>query len=206
MYDEELDMALEDAYDDGYYQALADMGYELDAEVMEDTELDMFDDDYFEEAVEGNPINKAKKKVWEYEKSGADTGVVPDSASKIRQFRERNYNYGLDPRNHRAYRYRKPNGNINGGSKVDTATRDVLLADNGGRPGGYWHNGELKYDTYKTRYINARKDIERRNILNRNKHEFYNKSLPPKLRKNESPYNTPVTHKNILHEMNHPSK
>ena len=56
MYNDELDMALESAYEDGYYQALADMGYEFDDaddEATEDVELDIFDEDYFDESMEG---------------------------------------------------------------------------------------------------------------------------------------------------------
>ena len=56
MYDKELDMALESAYDDGYVQALMDMGVDPDEIVEED--VDMFDDNYFDEAMEGNKANK----------------------------------------------------------------------------------------------------------------------------------------------------
>jgi hypothetical protein len=38
--------AIESAYEDGYYQALADMGYEFDDEASED--VDIFDEDCFE--------------------------------------------------------------------------------------------------------------------------------------------------------------
>ena len=50
MYNDELDMILEDAYEDGYYQALADMGYEFD-DAEED--VDIFDEDCFDDAAEG---------------------------------------------------------------------------------------------------------------------------------------------------------
>jgi hypothetical protein len=46
MYNDELDMILKDTYEDGYYQALADMGYEFDDEASED--VDIFDEDCFE--------------------------------------------------------------------------------------------------------------------------------------------------------------
>jgi hypothetical protein len=71
MYDEELDMALEDAYDDGYIQALIDMGVDPDDIAEED--VDMFDDNYFDEAMEGNPENKAKRREWEV-KNGSQYG------------------------------------------------------------------------------------------------------------------------------------
>lgn len=61
MYNDELDMALESAYEDGYYQALADMGYEFDDEDEASEDVDIFSEDYFDEAMEGNPENKAKK-------------------------------------------------------------------------------------------------------------------------------------------------
>ena len=38
MYNDEIDAILESAYNEGYYQALADMGYELDDEAMEDSD------------------------------------------------------------------------------------------------------------------------------------------------------------------------
>lgn len=59
MYDEELNMALEDAYDDGYVQALIDMG--IDPEDIAEEDVDIFDDNYFDEAMEGNKFNKAMK-------------------------------------------------------------------------------------------------------------------------------------------------
>lgn len=62
MYDE----VLESAYEEGYYRALADMGYEYDEyddydmyDAYED--VDMYDDDYFDDAMEGNPENKSAK-------------------------------------------------------------------------------------------------------------------------------------------------
>lgn len=62
MYDE-LDMALEDAFDEGYYQALIDMG--IDPEDIAEEDVDIFDDDYFDGAMEGNPDNrKAKRKYF----------------------------------------------------------------------------------------------------------------------------------------------
>jgi hypothetical protein len=62
MYNDELDYALESAYEDGYYQALADMGYEFD-DVEED--VDIFDEDCFDDAMEGNAANKEAKGRWE---------------------------------------------------------------------------------------------------------------------------------------------
>lgn len=52
MYDD-FDYALEDAFDEGYYQALIDMGIDPDdiTDIAEE-DVDMFDDDYFE-GVEG---------------------------------------------------------------------------------------------------------------------------------------------------------
>ena len=68
MYNDELDMILESAYEDGYYQALADMGYEFDDEAIED--VDIFDEDCFDDAMEGRAVykdgepvnNKARKR------------------------------------------------------------------------------------------------------------------------------------------------
>ena len=65
MYNDGLDVILESVYEDGYYQALVDMGYEFDDEASED--VDIFDEGYFEmddEAMEGNPENKRKKNVY----------------------------------------------------------------------------------------------------------------------------------------------
>jgi hypothetical protein len=64
MYNDELDYALESAYEDGYYQALADMGYEFDDdEAIED--VDIFDEDCFDDAMEGNPDNKLKRQAYD---------------------------------------------------------------------------------------------------------------------------------------------
>jgi hypothetical protein len=63
MYNDELDYALESAYEDGYYQALADMGYEFDDEASED--VDIFDEDCFDDAMEGNPDNKLKRRAYD---------------------------------------------------------------------------------------------------------------------------------------------
>lgn len=60
MYDEELDMALEDAYDDGYVQALLDMDADIDDIAEED--VDIFDDNYFDEAMEG-PAREYRRKM-----------------------------------------------------------------------------------------------------------------------------------------------
>ena len=60
MYDEELDMALEDAYGDGYVQALLDMDADIDDIAEED--VDIFDDNYFDEAMEG-PAREYRKKM-----------------------------------------------------------------------------------------------------------------------------------------------
>ena len=68
MYNDELNMALESAYEDGYYQALADMGYEFDD--IADEDVDIFDEDCFDDAMEGRAIykdgepvnNKARKR------------------------------------------------------------------------------------------------------------------------------------------------
>ena len=71
MYNDELDMILESAYEDGYYQALADMGYEFD-DAEED--VDIFDEDCFDDAVEGRAVysyigtplnNKAKRQKYD---------------------------------------------------------------------------------------------------------------------------------------------
>jgi hypothetical protein len=71
MYNDELDYALESAYEDGYYQALADMGYEFD-DAEED--VDIFDEDCFDDAVEGRAVysyigtpinNKAKRQKYD---------------------------------------------------------------------------------------------------------------------------------------------
>jgi hypothetical protein len=59
MYNDELDMILEDAYEDGYYQALADMDYEFDDEASED--VDIFDEDCFDDASEGAARDYRKK-------------------------------------------------------------------------------------------------------------------------------------------------
>ena len=75
MYDEELDMALEDAYDDGYVQALIDMG--VDPGEIAEEDVDMFDDNYFDEAMEGNPENKAKKNAYIASHGGRDGTAKP---------------------------------------------------------------------------------------------------------------------------------
>ena len=89
MYDEELDMALEDAYDDGYVQALMDMGVDPDDIAEEDA--DIFDENYFDEAMEGNPENKAKRREWEikngsqYGSSGFADNYIHASRSTIKR-------------------------------------------------------------------------------------------------------------------------
>ena len=53
MYNDELNMTLESAYNEGYYQALADMGYEFDGdEASED--VNIFDENYFTVAAESS--------------------------------------------------------------------------------------------------------------------------------------------------------
>jgi hypothetical protein len=78
MYNDELDMILESAYEDGYYQALADMGYEFDEdEASED--VDIFDEDCFDEAVETGEAkrwNKAMKRAYVMQKAGIDSREV----------------------------------------------------------------------------------------------------------------------------------
>ena len=83
MYDEELDMTLEDAYDDGYVQALLDMGVNPDDIAEED--VDIFDDNYFDEAMEG-PAREYRKKM--------NAGKTPEQLHKER---ERKFTDTVDP-------------------------------------------------------------------------------------------------------------
>ena len=99
IYDKELDMALESAYDDGYVQALMDMGINPDDIVEED--VDMFDDNYFDEAMEGNPENKAKRRKWELKNGVINGGYGREIAylsddTLIKTSRRQNNKY--DPR------------------------------------------------------------------------------------------------------------
>jgi hypothetical protein len=125
--------AIESAYEDGYYQALADMGYDDIA----DEDVDIFDEDCFDDAMEGNLENKAKKKIWEYEQSGAKG--IPEynkslygedgtsgAADDIRKFRERNYSTENDPK------LRRRNRQFNGAGLHDRDSRYKRLAKAGG--------------------------------------------------------------------------
>ena len=85
MYDDELDMTLESAYDDGYVQALLDMDADIDDIAEED--VDMFDDNYFDEAMEG-PAAAYRKKM--------NAGKTKE---EIQEMRNRNRGSAdLDPR------------------------------------------------------------------------------------------------------------
>lgn len=103
MYNDELDYALESAYEDGYRQALADMGYEFD-DAEED--VDMFDADYFNEAMEGNPVNKAKKNAYMLQ------------TSRKRGYPEKDYNRSVEDLN----KFERPST-----MKRPYATNDVRL-------------------------------------------------------------------------------
>ena len=86
MHNDELDMALESAYKDGYYQALADMGYVFDDEDEASEDVDIFSEDFFDEAMEGN---KALRRRYEMKASGADLGDGFEDPARLREFRDR---------------------------------------------------------------------------------------------------------------------
>ena len=86
MYDEELDMALESAYDDGYTQALIDMG--VDPNEIAEEDVDMFDDNYFDDAMEGNAANKAAKNAYMMSHGSISDG---DRRDTLHAARRRNY-------------------------------------------------------------------------------------------------------------------
>jgi hypothetical protein len=60
------------------------------------------------------------------------------------------------------------------------------------------------FPTYSERYDQAAYRLMNKNSKNRGKQAIYERTVPPKYRKDT--YITPETHKNIVHEMNHPSK
>lgn len=96
-FNEVMSKAKEDAFDDGYYQALIDFGYDLDDDAMED--VDIFDEDYFDEAMEGNPENKKKRRAYDYRQAGLTAKEVEAMQAKGREFGEKNYlrkKYGMD--------------------------------------------------------------------------------------------------------------
>ena len=92
MYNEELDMALESAYDDGYVQALLDMG--VDPNEIAEEDVDMYDD--YDEAMEG-PAREYRRR--------ANAGKSRDEIQKERYNRtpylktisDPNYHVGMHP-------------------------------------------------------------------------------------------------------------
>lgn len=94
MYDE-LDMALEDAYDDGYVQALLDMG--VDPEDIAEEDVDMFDDNYFDDAMEGNPVNKIRRRAFDREGAAKHFGNPSDDS--VTEFRRQSKNESQYDRN-----------------------------------------------------------------------------------------------------------
>ena len=82
--DEELDTVLEDAYDDGYYQALLDMDTYDD---MVEEDVDMYDDYDYDEAMEG-PAREYRRKM--------NAGKTPEEIHEERKYR--NFHMLRDPR------------------------------------------------------------------------------------------------------------
>ena len=172
------DVDMYDEYEDYYEDAYED--------------VDMFDENYFE-ANEGNPINRGKKKEWEYDKSGAD-GSSDDET--IAAFRKRNRDKSL-------YDYTQYDNNHvkNSGWHRYNNPRDQRLASN---PGGISKRDMQKDDAYYARYTKARDTINERNRRNAAKTDRYNASVPKKFQK--QPEHIESSYKNIVREMNHPSK
>ena len=172
------DVDMYDEYEDDYEDAYED--------------VDMFDENYFE-ANEGNPINRGKKKEWEYDQSGAN-GSSDDKT--INAFRRENQKKSL-------YHYSQYDNNHVGQSgwhRYDYP-REQRLASN---PGGRSKRDIQKDNAYWDRYTKAKANIDERNRRNAARTDRYNTAVPKKFQK--QPERIESSHKNIVHEMNHPSK
>lgn len=181
-----------DMYDDDY--DYYDEAYE---------DVDMFDENYFE-ANEGNPINKGRKKIWEYSQAtkqyqygdNSDKSEVDD---KISKFRRGNYAYPINDREQLQKRHLKD---------YERDTRDRRLARNPGYSSTISKSESRllrNSKTYDDRYSAAKSRIAQRNLDNANAVDIYNRTVPAKFRKNGAPY-MQTSHKNVVREMNHPSK
>ena len=137
MYDD-FDYALEDAYDDGYYQALIDMG--IDPEDIAEEDVDMFDADYFDDAMEGNPDNKIRRRAFDRESAARHFGGPSDDSVKTfrRQSKDGSQfdrNFGRRSKDayvvaHRDFRNDTAGGNPSIQSKSGSIERKASAFDN----------------------------------------------------------------------------
>lgn len=175
-FNEVMSKAKEDAFDDGYYQALIDFGYDLDDDAMED--VDIFDEDYFDEAMEGNPENKKKRRAHDYMQAGLTAKEVEAMQAKGREIAKQ---YRYDSNNHareqlrdrddkitkklhamRANRYRNSTDAINHGKKNGGLHREHRLANaDGGR------RKRPKYDWSSYRHGDAETAAEVKDSMDR---------------------------------------
>ena len=145
MYDEELDMALEDAYDDGYVQALMDMGVDPDNIAEED--VDMFDDNYFDEAMEG-PAREYRHRMNEGK-----------SQEDIRAARYRT----RTPDDNEFLPYSGSHAKIYGGNPYKKGTKNHELSTTYNPGQGFKHNQRYYSKAGYLRDIKAKHDENRRN-------------------------------------------
>ena len=168
IYDEELGMALEDAYNDGYAQALLDM--DADPDDIAEENVDMFDD-YYDEAMEnraiydtdGNPVNNKAKRRENWDARGAQWSSKDNTIKSNRI-------------------YGKITGNGPDSKQFGRRTRHETIRD--------FRDLDLMADG-KDYDLDNKYDIHRRKF-----------DAVDRLRKK----GRPLTYKNIVHEMNHPSK
>lgn len=185
-----------DFFDDDIAEEDVDYEYDEYDDAYED--VDVFDEDYFE-ANEGNPINKGRKKVWEY-----------NTAKKYGDPEDPSYHYSSSVRE-RLRGFRRDNGagykdyvqQKRHLTKEQRGDRDVELAKKGGYSRTSMHNLRNN-STYKDRYNDAERRIKNINSDYVNSTNAYNNSVPAKFRKS-APQRL-SDHKNIVREMNHPTK
>ena len=125
MHNAELDYTLESAYEDGYYQALADMGYEFDDESSYDDaeeDVDIFDENYFDDASEG----AAREYRHRVNEGRSANDIRNERAVRGRKEVDRNTGYRLDENEFYGRRHNT--------SVPEFARRESYLASNRGAP------------------------------------------------------------------------